>query len=98
MNNLTALNSQTRRDNWEAVRELVLKHLQSTNGKFSLSEVRQRFTTVWKVYEKGSKEIREALRELEDLAPDDEEEFFKMRLGLTSNRIEQEKMEPDIMM
>lgn len=96
MNNLTALNSQTRQDNWEAVRELVLKHLQSTNGRFSLSEVRQRFTTVWKVYEKGSKEIREALRKLEDLAPGEEEEFFKMHLGLTSNQIEQEKTEPDI--
>lgn len=96
INNLTALNSQTRRDNWEAVRELVIKHLKSTNGKFSHSEVRQSFTAVWKVYEKGSKEIREALRELEDLAPDEEKDFFKIRLGLTSDQLEQEKLEPDI--
>jgi energy-coupling factor transporter ATP-binding protein EcfA2 len=96
MNNLTVLNNQTRQDSWEAVRELVLKQLQTTNGKFSLSEVRQRFTTVWKVYEKGSKEIREALRELEDLSPDEEEEFFKVRLGLTANPPEPERTEPDI--
>jgi GTPase SAR1 family protein len=97
MNNLTALNNQTRQDSWEAVRELVLKQLQTTNGKFSLSEVRQHFSTVWKVYEKGSKEIREALRELEDLSPDEEEEFFKVRLGLTPNQVEPEKAEPDIL-
>jgi GTPase SAR1 family protein len=95
-NNLTALNSQTRKDSWEAVRELVMAHLKSTNGKFSLSEVRQQYTSVWKVYERGSKEIREALRELEDLAPDEEEEFFKVRLGLTTAQIERNKLEPDI--
>jgi EH domain-containing protein 1 len=96
MNNLTALNSQTRQDSWESIRDLVLSHLKSNNGKFSLTEVRQKYTDVWKVYIKGSKEIREALRELEDLLPDEEEEFFKARLGLTAAEMQQYKTEPDI--
>jgi GTPase SAR1 family protein len=96
MNALTALNSQTRQDSWEFIRDLVLSHLKSTNGKFSLTEVRQKYTDVWKVYIKGSKEIREALRELEDLSPDEEEEFFKTRLGLTPAEMQQFNTEPDI--
>ena len=84
LDHLTALRNQTRRDSWEAVRNLVLAYLKDTQGRYSLSDVRYEYSQVWKVYEKGSKEIREALRELADLAPDEEEEFFKVRLGLTS--------------
>ncbi len=84
MDHLTALKNQTRRDSWEAIRDLVYSHLKNTRGKYSLSDVRYEYSSVWKVYEKGSKEIREALRELADLAPDEEEEFFRVRLGLTN--------------
>ena len=84
LDHLTELRNQTRRDTWEVVRNLVSAHLKSTRGKYSLREVRNEYSLVWKAYEKGSKEIREALRELADLSPDEEEEFFKVRLGLTS--------------
>ena len=84
IDSLTALKNQTRQDTWHSIRELVLTHLKNTRGKFSLREVRQQYSSVWKVYQKGSKEIREALRELGDLAPDEEDTFFKVRLGLTA--------------
>jgi hypothetical protein len=63
--------------------------LKSSQGKFSLRDVRYEYASVWKVYEKGSKDIREALRELSDLSPDEEEAFFKVRLGLTAEEPEQ---------
>ena len=80
--NLTSLFNQTRKDNWEAVRELVLNYLRNTGGKFSLRDVRRDFSIVWQVYERGSKEIREALKELEGLSAEEEDEFFKARLNL----------------
>lgn len=82
IDHLTDLKNQTRRDTWEAVRGLVFTYLKSTLGKYSLREVRNEYSLVWKVYERGSKEVREALRELADLSPDEEEEFFKVRLGI----------------
>ena len=88
LDHLTALKTQTRRDSWDAIRNLVFTHLKNTRGKYSLSEVRYEYSSVWKVYEKGSKEIREALRELADLSPDEEEAYFKVRLGLTDESAE----------
>ncbi len=82
LDHLTELRNQTRRDTWEAVRAMVSSYLKSNRGKFSLRDVRNEYSLVWKAYEKGSKEIREALRELADLSPDEEDEFFRVRLGL----------------
>jgi EH domain-containing protein 1 len=86
LDHLTALQNQTRLDSWEAVRSLVSSYLKKTRGRYSLRDVRNEYSLVWKAYEKGSKEIREALRELADLSPDEEEEFFKVRLGLAGGR------------
>ena len=62
-----------------------------------MSEVRYEYSSVGKVYEKGSKEIREALRELADLSPDEEEAYFKVRLGLADERSEiQTKASPQL--
>jgi EH domain-containing protein 1 len=88
LNHLTELKNQTRRDTWDSIRNLVFTHLKSTQGRYSLREIRNEYSQVWKAYEKGSKEIREALRELADLAPDEEEEFFKVRLGLNLQKPE----------
>jgi len=79
---LTALFNQTRKDNWDTVRDPVLNYLRSSGGKFSLRDVRHDFNVVWGVYERGSKEIREALKELEGLSAEEEREFFKARLNL----------------
>ena len=84
LDRLTALNTQTRRDSWEAVRNLVHTYLSGSRGTDSLRELRNDYGKVWRVYEKGSKEIREALKELDDLSPDEEVEFFEQRLGLTA--------------
>ena len=64
--------------------------MKNTRGKYSLGDVRYEYSSVWKVYEKGSKEIRESLRELADLSPDEEEAFFKVRLGLTDEEYDDE--------
>ncbi len=95
LDHLTGLKNQTRRDSWEAVRELVFAFLKGTQGKYSLRDVRNEYSLVWKAYVKGSKEIREALRELADIAPDEEEAFFKIRLGLTSQEPESDQEPPD---
>jgi EH domain-containing protein 1 len=91
MDHLTALKTQTRQDSWDAVRNLVFTYLKNSLGRYSLRDVRYEYSLVWKVYEKGSKEIREALRELADLTPDEEESFFKSRLGLNSPDPEQKQ-------
>ena len=70
LDQLTALNNQTRRDSWDTVRELVLKYIQKTQGRFSNWNVKNDYETVNAVFEKGTKEIREALNELAGLQAD----------------------------
>lgn len=70
---LTTLSNQTRRDSWEAVRHLVARHLRQSGGRFSLKEVRREFSAAWHAYEKSAQEIREALKELESLPPDEQQ-------------------------
>ncbi len=79
LDHLTALRNQRRRDSWEAIRGLVQSILQTTQGRFSLHDVRHDYSTVWKVYQKGSQEIREALKELDGLSPDEEIAFLKQK-------------------
>ncbi len=74
VDDLTNLDNQTRRDSWEAVRQLVQNHIEKTRGKYSLAEVRRQYAAVWQIYEKGSREIREALKEIASLPPDQENE------------------------
>lgn len=84
INNLTSLNTQTRRDSWQSIRDLVFERLRTTDGKFSLREIRREYSAVWKVYERGAKEIREALKELEGLPEDEEVEFCQGKLKLVA--------------
>ncbi|MBW2042472.1 MAG: dynamin family protein [Deltaproteobacteria bacterium] len=67
---LTSKENQSRRDTWAAVREPVLSYLKKTAGRFSTGNVKRDMETVHAVYERGSKEIREALNELAALRPD----------------------------
>jgi hypothetical protein len=69
LDELTVLDNQRRQDSWNAVRELVEKYLKKTSGKFSTAGVRKDFEKVKAVFEKGSKEVREALNELAALPP-----------------------------
>jgi hypothetical protein len=70
LKNLTPLENQTRRDSWAAIRELVHNNLVKRNGKFSYRQLRQEYSAILKVYRQGSKEIREALKELANLELD----------------------------
>lgn len=68
---LTPLENQTRKDSWESIRDLVDTYLKKTKGNFPQREVKKEYDEVLAVYEKGSKEIREALNELAAIAPDE---------------------------
>ncbi|MDA8139888.1 MAG: dynamin family protein [Desulfobacteraceae bacterium] len=82
---LTPLNTQIRRDNWQSIRDLIHNHVRDTQGKYSLREVKREYGSVWKVYERGAKEIREALKELEGLPDDEEIEFSQGKLKLVAD-------------
>jgi hypothetical protein len=64
---LTSLDTQTRRDSWDAVRQLVHDYIKKTSGRFSLGTVKYDYTTVRRVYNSGSQEVREALNELANM-------------------------------
>lgn len=68
---LTPLDNQTRRDSWESIRSLVAAYLKKTKGIFSVREVKREYEAVLTVYQKGSREIREALNELANIEPDE---------------------------
>jgi EH domain-containing protein 1 len=71
LDQLTPLENQTRRDTWQAVRDLVQSYLKKTVGRFSLREVKQEYAAVRRVCDKGAKEIREALNELSTISEDE---------------------------
>ncbi len=71
---LTSLENQTRLDSWKAVRELVNDYLKKNLGRFSLGEIRREYAGVQRVFDKGAKEIREALSELSNIKDDESEE------------------------
>ena len=64
------LETQTRKDNWQAVRPLVYKYLKKTGGRFSLGIARQEFAAIHRVYTDGTHEVRKALNELANMAPE----------------------------
>ncbi|MDJ0873859.1 MAG: dynamin family protein [Desulfobacterales bacterium] len=74
LDRLTPLRNQTRRDSWQAVRDLVYLTLKRTEGRIALKEVKAEYEAVHRIFTEGSKDIREALNELATLdageAPD----------------------------
>jgi hypothetical protein len=72
LEDLTPLNNQSRRDSWDSIRDLVYLNLKETGGAYPLREVKQEYADMLKVHEKGSKEIREALKELASLSLDEQ--------------------------
>ena len=67
---LTNLNNQTRRDTWQAVRQYVVDFLKKSKGRFQLKDVKREYGEVRMVFEKGAREIREALNELSTIRHD----------------------------
>jgi EH domain-containing protein 1 len=72
LDNLTPLPNQTRRDSWASVRDLLYVNLKNSNGRYSLSRVLSEHATVKQIHDRGSREIREALKELAGITMDDE--------------------------
>jgi len=72
LDSLTRLPNQTRRDSWASIRDLLYVNLKNSNGQYSLSQVLGEHATVKQIHDRGSREIREALKELAGLGPDDD--------------------------
>ncbi|MFO7713536.1 MAG: hypothetical protein R6V78_03820, partial [Desulfosarcina sp.] len=72
LDSLTPLTNQTRRDSWAAIRDLLYVNLKNSNGRFSLAQISAEHATVKQIHDRGSREIREALKELTGLAQNDE--------------------------
>lgn len=70
LDQLTPLNTQTRKDNWEAIRQKLEMFLRKTEGKFSLSEAKAAFSSLRNLCENGTREVREALSELATIQND----------------------------
>jgi hypothetical protein len=67
LDRLTPLRNQTRRDSWQSVRDLVYVTLKRSEGRMTLKQIRAEYQAVYRVYQEGAKDIREALNELSSL-------------------------------
>ncbi len=70
METLTPLENQTRRDTWQHIKDTARSYLERTEGRFSTRHARQDRAAVLRVFQQGSKEIREALNELSTIRHD----------------------------
>ena len=68
---LIDLSTQTNQDNWLAIQDKVIAFLKKSDGKFSTGTARKDHEAMQAVFQKGSREIREALNELAALRPDE---------------------------
>ena len=75
LDSLIPLENQTRKDSWNAIREMVSHYIIKTAGQFSKRDLKKEYESVWMVYEKGAKKIREALNELATIHHDDAAEL-----------------------
>ncbi len=71
LDKLTSINNQMRRDSWEAIRNFAKNYLTGTAGRFSLKKVKKEFADVRQICDKGSQEIREAMKELPTIRHDE---------------------------
>ena len=70
LDRLTPLQNQTRRDSWASIRDLLYVNLKNSSGRYSLSQVLGEHAMVKQIHQKGSREIREALKELTGINSD----------------------------
>lgn len=87
---LTPLESQTRRDSWESIQGLVSQYINKKAGQFSKHDLKVEHESVRKVFEKGAREIREALNELATIHHDDAAEVDRW-VGRQSDLLKETK-------
>ena len=66
---LIPLTTQTQQDNWQAVQGKVVAFLEKNDGRFSSGTAKKDYEAILSVFQKDSREIREALNELSTLRP-----------------------------
>ncbi len=64
LDSLTNMDTQSRKDTWQAVRDVVYAYLEKTGGRFAGQAAAKDHAQIRKVFEQGTREIREALSEL----------------------------------
>ncbi len=66
---LISLKTQTQQDNWQAVQGKTVDFLEKSDGRFSSGSAKKDYEAMLAVFQKGSREIREAINELATLRP-----------------------------
>jgi EH domain-containing protein 1 len=66
---LIPLKTQAQQDNWQAVQGKVVAFLEKNDGRFSSGTTKKDYEAMMTVFQKNSREIREALNELSALRP-----------------------------
>jgi hypothetical protein len=74
---LTPLDNQSRRDSWESIQELVKAQIKKPVDRLSLRDLTRELDSVKMVFNKGAKDIREALNQLSAINHDDTIEVEK---------------------
>jgi len=73
LDSLTPLDTQKRKDVWNAVRETAYTFLRKSGGNYPSGQVRYEYENLCKIRDQGSQIIREALNELSTAKNNDEE-------------------------
>ncbi len=81
LDELTPLETQARRDSWDAVKERVHRFLEKTAGEFSGRKVKRDFSEIRRVVDEFNPEIREALGRLSNTRPGEEIPFDGILFG-----------------
>jgi len=71
---LIPLNTQARRDSWQAVRNLAYAYLEKTEARIPIRRIRQQHASIHRIFTEGTRDIRKALNELANLKPDSAQE------------------------
>jgi len=64
IDSLTILETQTRKDSWQSIKDLVIRFIKRSNNSSSLWDMQSDYGIVEETHEHGAKDVREALNEL----------------------------------
>jgi GTPase SAR1 family protein len=64
---LTPLESQTRKDSWQAIKDIVIRFIKRSKNSSSLWDMQADYAMVEKIHAHGAKDVREALNELSSI-------------------------------